>query len=87
MPAWSHPRPEVRRALNEAHAAGLQVEPTTSHGHRWATSTASTPDCADPKRRHYVNSTPQDQDNAANKIRRFIRQHEHKRELPIQRSG
>jgi hypothetical protein len=80
MTGWSHSKPEVRRALDEAQSAGLVVEPTTSHGHSWGYIDCTDPDCADPKRRHYVNSTPQDQDNAATKIRRFIKRHEHKKE-------
>ena len=77
MPTWSHSRPEVRRALNEAKAAGLKVQPTTSHGHSWGYIDCVDPDCGNPLRRLYVNSTPQDQDNEANRIRRFIRRHEH----------
>jgi hypothetical protein len=81
MTEWSHSRPEIRRALNEAEAAGLRVEPTPgSHGHSWGYVDCVHPDCANPLRRLYVNSTPQDQDNEANKIRRFIRRHQHRKE-------
>jgi hypothetical protein len=77
---WSHSKPEVRGALDEAAAVGLTVTPTTSHGHSWGYADCTNPDCGDPLRRLYVNSTPRDQDNEANKIRRFIRRHEHRKE-------
>jgi hypothetical protein len=78
MPRWTHSRPEVRRALDEANAAGLMVVPTTSHGHSWGYVDCTDPDCRDPlRRRLYVHSTPRNQDNEANAIRRFIRRHEH----------
>jgi hypothetical protein len=79
MTRWSHSRPAVRRALNEAAEAALKVTPTTSHGHSWGYIDCVDPDCTEPKRRHYVNSTPNDEGNAANGIRRFIRKHEHKK--------
>jgi hypothetical protein len=80
MPTWSHSKPEVRGALDEAKAVGLRVEPTTSHGHSWGYIDCVHPDCPEPKRRFYVRSTPEDQDNQANKIRRFIRRHQHQKE-------
>jgi hypothetical protein len=75
MPTWSHSKPEVRRALSEAHAAGLKVVPTTAHGHSWGYI-----DCTECSGRLYVNSTPANQDNHATKIRRFIQKHEHQEE-------
>jgi hypothetical protein len=80
MPRWSHPRPEVRRALDEADVAALKVTPTTSHGHSWGYIDCTNDDCADPRRRYYVNSTPRSQYNEADRIRRFIRKHEHKKQ-------
>ena len=81
MTRWSHSKPEVRGALDEAVAAGLKVEPTPdSHGHSWGYIDCVDPDCAYPRRRFYVDSTPQDQDNEANDIRRFIRRHQHGKE-------
>jgi len=38
------------------------------------------PDCTNPVRRYYVDSTPRNQDDEAAKIRRFVRKHEHRRE-------
>lgn len=67
----------MRDALDEAQAAGLKVEPTTAHGHSWGYIDCADADCPDPKRRYYVNSTPRNQDNEADRIRRFIRKHEH----------
>ena len=81
MTRWSHSKPEVRGALDEAGVAGLRVEPTPgSHGHSWGYIDCVDPDCPQPKRRLYVSSTPEDQDNEANKIRRFIGRHQHRKE-------
>jgi hypothetical protein len=77
MTRWSHSKPEIRKALDDADAAGLKVEPTAAHGHTWGYIDCVHPDCADPQRRLYVNSTPKDQDNEASKIRRFVRRHQH----------
>lgn len=87
MPTWSHSRPAVRDALDEAHAVALKVVPTTSHGHSWGYIDCTYPDCPYPRRRYYVSSTPQDQDDEADRIRRFIRQHQHQKEKGEQGSG
>jgi hypothetical protein len=71
----------VRQALNEAVAAGLRVKDTPgSHGHSWGYIDCTYADCTDPQRRLYVNSSPGRPGNWANKIRRFIKRHEHKKE-------
>lgn len=80
MSKWSHSQPEVRRALDEADAANLRVVPTTAHGHSWGYIDCVNLDCPNPQRRYYVDSTPKDQDNEANRIRRFVRRHEHRKE-------
>jgi hypothetical protein len=81
MPGWSHRQAEVRRALDDAVEAKLTVRDTPgSHGHSWGYIDCTSLDCTVPARRLYVNSTPQSQGNEANKIRRFIRKHEHKDE-------
>jgi hypothetical protein len=79
MPGWSHPRSEVRRALDEADRAALKVTPTTARGHSWGYIDCTDEDCADPRRRYYVNSTPRSQYDEADRIRRFIRKHGHKK--------
>jgi hypothetical protein len=80
MTRWSHSRPEVRGALDEADAAGLKVEPTDTRGHSWGYIDCADPDCTNPQRRYYVNSTPKSQDAEASRIRRFIRHHQHRKE-------
>ena len=82
MTRWSHSRHEIRRVLDEADAVGLKVEPTETRGHSWGYIDCVHPDCPNPQRRYYVNSTPRDQDVEADKIRRFIRRHEHRKEAP-----
>jgi hypothetical protein len=79
---WSHRQPKVRDALDDADAAtGLEVTDTPgSHGHSWGYVDCTYPDCTQPMRRYYVNSTPRSQDDEAARIRRFIRKHEHKEE-------
>lgn len=80
VPRWSHSKPEVRRALDEASAAGLKVEPTPdSHGHSWGYIDCTDLDCGLPRRRFYVNSTPGSPSNHANDIRRFMKRHQHKK--------
>jgi hypothetical protein len=67
--------------LDEAASLGLRIKDTPgSHGHSWGYIDCTNADCAAQPRRYYVNSTPQSPGNEANKIRRFIRQHEHKEE-------
>jgi hypothetical protein len=79
MPGWSHSKPEVRRALDEAAGVGLTVVATPNrHGHSWGYIACTHPDCPPRMRRMYVHSTPASQDNHARDIRRFIRRHEHK---------
>ncbi|MBO0809630.1 MAG: hypothetical protein J2P32_15150, partial [Actinobacteria bacterium] len=77
---WSHPRPEIRRALDEADAAGLKIEPTAAHGHSWGYIDCSCERCDREVRRFYVHSTPRDQDNHARKIRKFVARHRHEEE-------
>jgi hypothetical protein len=43
MTRWSHSKPEIRGALDEADAAGLKVEPPRRAVIAGATSTAFTP--------------------------------------------
>jgi hypothetical protein len=57
----------------------LTVTPTTAHGHSWGYIDCANDDCTDPRRRYYVNSTPRSQYDEADRIRRFIRKHEHKK--------
>jgi hypothetical protein len=82
MTRWSHSKPEIRKALDEADADGLKVEPTGTRGHSWGYVDCVHPDCPDKQRRLYVSSTPKNQDNEASKIRRFIRRHQHTKEGP-----
>jgi hypothetical protein len=35
MPTWSHPKKEVRYALNEAVTAGFLVKESDGRGHSW----------------------------------------------------
>jgi hypothetical protein len=77
MPEWSHSKKEVRRALDDAKAAGLGVTPTEAHGHSWGYIDCSHPGCGG---RYYVWSTPASEDGHAKQIRRFIRRHKHKHE-------
>jgi hypothetical protein len=79
VPRWSHRQPEVRKALDEAAQAGLRVKDTPGHhGHSWGYVDCTNPDCIDPVRRYYVNSTPQNEGNEAARLRRFIKRHQHK---------
>jgi hypothetical protein len=76
---WTHTQPEVRKALDDAVSAGLTVKDTPgSHGHSWGYIDCAFPDCMNPLRRYYVNSTPRSQYDEASRIRRFIRKHEHR---------
>jgi hypothetical protein len=78
VPEWSHPKPEVNRALIEAWDAGLKVVPSHRRGGHWGKVQCSNLDCAAPARTYIVSSTPGSQDDEASRIRRFIRRHEHK---------
>lgn len=80
MPSWSHSKPEVRSALDEAAMAEMKVEPTETRGHSWGYLDCVHPDCSDPRRRYYVNSTPKNQHDEASKIPRFVRRHQHRKE-------
>jgi len=81
MSRWSHRQPAVRRALDDAVAAGLKVKDTPgSHGHSWGFIDCTNLDCTWPVRRYYVDSTPRNQDDEASKIGRFVRKHEHRKE-------
>src|SRR5215467_7158963 len=78
MSRWSHRQAEVRSALDEAVLSGLRVKDTPgTHRHSWGYIDCTNADCAVQPRRYYVDSTPQNQGNEANRIRRFIRRHEH----------
>lgn len=72
MTRWSHSKKQIRAALDEADAAGLKVAPTAAHGHSWGYI-----DCTDCAGRFWVWSTPQNPDNHASDIRRFIQKHRH----------
>jgi hypothetical protein len=72
MPEWSHSKKEVRRALNDAYAAGFTIK--ESGGHSWGTIQCPHADC---RQRMSVWSTPRDQDVHAGQIRRFINRHQH----------
>jgi hypothetical protein len=79
--SWSHSQAGVRRALSDAADAGLTVKNTPkTHGHSWGYIDCADPDCTLPVRRYYVDSTPKNENDEANKIRRFVRKHEHKKE-------
>ena len=76
---WSHRQAEVRAALDEAVKAGLSVRDTLGHhGHSWGYIDCPDLDCTDHLGRYYVNSTPRSAGDEANRIRRFIRRHQHK---------
>jgi len=78
---WSHRQPDVRHALDEAAKAGLRVKDTPGHhGHSWGYIDCTDLDCTNPIKRYYVDSTPESQSDEANRIRRFIRKHQHKDE-------
>jgi hypothetical protein len=73
MAKWSHPKPDVRRALDDADAASFAVVPTPdAHGHSWGYI-----DCPKCDQRFYVHSTPKSAGNHAKRIREFIRRHHH----------
>ncbi len=74
MPTWTHSKKEVRRALDEAAAAGLLVKESTGRGHSWGTIQCPHNDCLG---RMSVWSTPRSQEDHADQIRRFIRRHAH----------
>jgi len=68
---WSHQKPQVHRALDEAADAGLKVEQTNTRRH-WGYI-----DCTNCTGRFWVWSTPETPDNHAKDIRRFIQRHRH----------
>jgi hypothetical protein len=74
MPTWSHSKKEVRRALDDAYAAGLVIKETDGHGHSWGCIDCPQPDCG---MRMYVWSTPREEDVHARQIRRFVARHRH----------
>lgn len=78
MPEWTHPKPEVQRALLDAWNAGLRVEPSHRRGGHWGKVHCNNLDCAAQPRTYVVSSTPGSQDDEASRIRRFTRRHEHK---------
>jgi len=70
--SWSHPRKQVRGALDDAVAARLKVIPANPRAHRWGR--VEFPACGD----HVsVWSTPRKADDHAKDIRRFIQRHLH----------
>lgn len=82
MARWSHPRQQIREALDEAHRsrdddgqARFEVNDTSRHGHGWGYIL-----CLTCKQRFPVWSTPRNADNHANQIRRFMRRHHHQEE-------
>jgi hypothetical protein len=77
MPTWSHSKKEVRKALDDAVAAGFEVKPTDAHGHSWGYIDCPHPECP---QRQWVWSTPADQDDHARQIRRFVERHRHEAE-------
>lgn len=73
MTRGTHPKADVRTALDNASAAGLHVVATPDkHGHSWGYI-----DCPECDQRFYVNSTPKNTGNHAKQIYRFVRRHEH----------
>jgi hypothetical protein len=60
----------TRCVLDEADAAGFDVEDTSGHGHSWWYVM-----CTADKQRMQVWSTPRSADNHAKQIRRFISRH------------
>src|SRR5436190_18641900 len=72
MPKGQHPKKEIRTALDDAVAAGLEVKDTSAHGHSWGYIF-----CAKCGQRFSVYSTPKNVGNHANQIRRFILRHRH----------
>ena len=74
MPEWSHSKKEVRHALNDAVAAGFLVKESGGHGHSWGYINCQYAECMG---RMSVWSTPRDQDDHAEQIRRFIRRPKH----------
>ncbi len=77
MATWSHSKKEVRKALDDAAAAGFLVVPTEAHGHSWGYIDCPHAACSG---RLWVWSTPASEDDHAKQIRRFIRRHGHKEE-------
>jgi hypothetical protein len=72
MTRWSHSKKQIRDALDEADAAGFDVEDTSDLGHSWGHTL-----CTVDKQRMQVWSTPKNADNHAKQIRRFISRHSH----------
>lgn len=72
MTRWSHSKKQVRDALNDAYAAGLEVVDTSAHGHSWGYV-----QCTVDKQRMSVWSTPKNGDNHAKQIRKFVSRHCH----------
>jgi hypothetical protein len=75
MTRWSHPKKQIRDALDGADAAGFDVEDTSGHGHGWGYVM-----CTLDKQRMSVWSTPKNADNHAKQIRHFISRHSHPEE-------
>jgi hypothetical protein len=74
MPRWSHSKKEVRKALDDAVAAGFEVKDTSASGHSWGSVCCQHDGCG---QRQSVWSTPADQDVHARQIRRFMARHRH----------
>jgi hypothetical protein len=78
MTRWSHPKKQIRDALDEADAADFDVQDTSSRGHGWGYIM-----CPADKQRMSVWSTPRDADVHAMQIRKFLIRHRH----PIEEGG
>jgi hypothetical protein len=87
VPEWSHPKPEVNRALLDAWTAGLQVVPSHRRGGHWGKVHCNSMDCALQPRTYVVSSTPGNQHDEASRIRRFARRHEHKEDHTPRQAG
>jgi hypothetical protein len=79
MTRWSHPKKQVRHALDEADRVRdengnrcFDVEDTSASGHGWGYVL-----CRSCSQKFPVWSTPKNADNHANQIGRFIRRHNH----------
>jgi hypothetical protein len=77
MPGWSHSKKEVRAALSHAVPEGFLVKESDGRGHCWGYVQCQETDC---RGRMSVWSTPSNQHDHADQIRRFVRRHKHQLE-------
>ncbi len=70
-----HPKQPIAKALDGADAEGFTIQRIQNKGHLWGALVCGT--CELPEGRHRIHSTPRDPDEAAKRIIRFRRKHQH----------